>query len=215
MKKIIIVGAGGFAKELFGYIKHDIKTGFLKNTVVKGFLDISEESFLKMNVSSVYLGSEHDYLIEEEDCFLIAIGDVDLREKVIRGLERKNATFLTYIYSNVFIDSSAIIGKGVVICPFSMVNSQAVIGDYSLMNIYTSVAHDSVLGKNSVLSPYSTLNGNATAGKNLFMGTRSTILPNVVIGDNCVISAGTLVSKKMDNQCMAFNKLRASYLLKK
>lgn len=215
MKKIIIVGAGGFAKELFGYIKHDIKMGFLKNTVIKGFLDISEESFLNMNVNSVYLGSEYEYFIEEDDRFLIAIGDVELRGKVIKELKQKNATFLTYIYSNVFIDNSAIIGKGVVICPFSMVNSQAEIGDYSLMNIYTSVAHDSVIGENSVLSPYSTLNGNAKAGKNLFMGTRATILPNVVVGDSCVIAAGTIVSKKMDNQCMAFNKLRASYLLKK
>lgn len=215
MKKIVVVGAGGFAKELFGYLEQDIAIGYLKDTQIKGFLDISEDSYSQMNIDSTYLGSEDDYLVEENDSFLVAIGDVELREKVISKLEQKKVSFFTYIHSSAFIDKSAKIGLGVIVCPYSMVNSQAIVGDYSLMNIYSSIAHDSRVEGYSILSPYCTLNGGVRAGIKLFMGTRSTILPNIVIGNDCTISAGTVVSKNMVDNSIAFNKARASYLLKK
>lgn len=215
MRNLIIVGAGGFAKELFGYIRQDISLGYLENIRVKGFLDVSEESYNQMKIDSVYLGSEINYLLEEDDVFLIAIGDVRLREKIVDNLENMKVNFFTYIHSSVFIDDTADIGRGVIICPFSMVNAQSKIGDYTLMNIHTSVAHDSIVGKNSVLSPYCTLNGNVQTGKNFFMGTRATVLPNVIVGNNCVIAAGTVVSKAMEDKAMAYYKLRASYVIKK
>ncbi len=214
MNQLIIVGAGGFAKELHGYISQDIKNNFIKNAEIKGFLDISEESFLKMKINSSYLGNEETYSIEEDDHFIIAIGNIKLKEKIIQKLEKKNASFFSYIHSSVFFDDSSNIGQGVIICPFCMVNAQSIIGDFTLMNIYTSVAHDAYIGRNSILSPYATVNGNVKTGKNLFMATRTTILPGIEVGENCIISAGTIVSKNMDNYCMAYPKSRTEYLIK-
>ena len=211
MKKIILIGAGGLAKEIYGYIQEDIKHGLIQDLVIKGFLAPSKESFESLNIESNYLGHENDYQIELNDFFVLAIGDVLVREQVLARLEKKNARFFTYIHSSVFIDSSASIGKGVVICPFSAVNAQSVVGDFTLMNIFSSIAHDSEVGSNSILSPYATLNGGVKAGDGLFMATKSMILPNLVVEENCTISAGVVVSKRMKAGTLAYPKCRTVY----
>lgn len=215
MKNIIIVGSGGFAKELFGYIESEIKKNILKECYVKGFLDISFEAYQEMKIDSKYLGSENEYTIEDEDEFLIAVGNIELKEEIISTLLEKNAKLMTYIHSTAIVDLGAKVGEGVVICPFCMVNNQAIIEDYSMLNIYSSVAHDSKLGKYSILSPYATLNGNVNSDEKLFMATRSSVLPGVNIGKSCVVSAGTVVAKDMEDLVMAFPKARTSYMKKK
>lgn len=215
MKDIIFVGAGGFAKEVFGYITADLHHGHLSGVRIKGFLDISEDAYTAMGVESVFLGSEASYTIENDDVFLITVGDVGLRESVAKTLIEKGALFYSFVHSSAYVDSSAQIGKGVVICPFCMVNAQAFIDDFSMLNIYASVAHDSKLGACSVLSPYATLNGNVHAGSKLFMSTRSTALPGVTIGDECVVSAGTIVSKDIGDGVLAFPKARTQYMVQK
>ncbi len=214
VNNIIIVGAGGFAKEIFGYIQGEINNGLLTHYQVKGFLDISAEAFEEMNVDSEYFGSEDDYCIQENDVFLVAIGNIELKEIIINKLLAKNAKLMTYTHSSAIVDQDSKIGKGVIICPFCIINSQAHIDDYCMLNIYSSVAHDSMLGKYSILSPYATLNGNVSTGEKLFMGTRGSILPGLKIGMSCVVAAGTVVAKDMEDRVTAFPKGRTSYLRK-
>lgn len=212
VRNIIVIGAGGFAKELYGYIQSDISKGYLKKTKIKGFLDASCESFDRSNIPSTYLGKEESYDIVEGDEFLLAVGKIEVRERVINILAKRKANFFTYIHSSVIVDKTAEIGEGVVICPFCMVNANAKVGSYVLMNMYSSIAHDSVLGQSSVLSPYSTINGNVTTGRKLFMGTSSVILLGIKVGDSCVVSAGTVISKDMQDYCFARSEVKTSYL---
>lgn len=193
MNNIIIVGAGGFAKELYSYMALDIENKILNNHIIKGFLDISKDAFLDMKIDSLYLGDENNYQIEENDLFIVAIGNIKLRQKIINKLKTLNAKFFTYIHSSVIIAKNATIGEGVIICPNSIIQANAVVMDYCVINIFSSVGHDSTIGKNSILSPYCTLNGNVIAGDKLFMGTRSTILLGMSVGNNCTISAHTVL----------------------
>lgn len=211
MRNLILVGAGGFAKELYGYIKDDIYKGFLQDTVIKGFLVDFPEDHKKLNVIEPYLGKIQDCEFMTDDFIIIAIGENPGREKVIDILEKKGCQFYTYIHSSAFIDFSANLGKGVIICPNAMVNANTFVSDFSVLNIYSSIAHDSIIGYNSILSPYATLNGHVKVGKNLFMGTRSTVLPKVIVGDKCTISAGTIISKSMNDGALAFPKTRTIY----
>ena len=56
MKNIIIVGAGGFAKEILGYIEDDKQKGFLSNVSVKGILVDFIEDYHALNMNFNYLG---------------------------------------------------------------------------------------------------------------------------------------------------------------
>ena len=206
MKNIIIVGAGGFAKELYNYIITDIEKKVLNNYLIKGFLDVNEEAFINMKVDSIYLGDENSYQIGNNDEFIVAIGNIKLREKIIKKLKNLNAKFFTYIHNSVIVANNAIIGEGVIVCPNSIIQANAVVMDYCVINIFSSIGHDSKIGENSILSPYCTLNGNVSTGCNLFMGTRSTILLGIKVGNSCTISAHTALKNDISDGIIVQDK---------
>jgi sugar O-acyltransferase (sialic acid O-acetyltransferase NeuD family) len=200
IKEIIIVGAGGFGRELYSYILDDFAKGFLKGYRFKGFIDDSPENFKASKIEADYLGTTESYTFKESDRVIVPIGNIQVRNRIIEKLQNKGAHFLSYIHHSAFIAHDATLGEGVLICPNCMVQSQSQIGDHAVLNIFCSVGHDSTLGENSILSPYCTLNGNVHTGKNLFMGTRSTLLLGSRIGKNCMIGAHSVVKgKKADN----------------
>jgi sugar O-acyltransferase (sialic acid O-acetyltransferase NeuD family) len=200
IKEIVVAGCGGFAKEIIGYISQDIKKGIISGIKFKGVV-ISYEEYKKFDIGLTYLGNEHEYEIEENDYFIVPVGNIAIRNDIINILEERGAKFFTYIHPSAYIAPSCTIGKGSIVCPFCIINENARVGDHVVLNIYCSIGHDSVLGDNSVMSPYCTLNGYVKTGKNLFMGTRSTILMRVNVGNNCSISVHSFVkSDKGDNR---------------
>lgn len=206
LKNIIIIGAGGFGKEIFSYIQDDLDNITLKNTNLKGFLDDNEINFINTGLNnSLYLGKINDYKFSTNDYAIIAIGNIKIRNSIINQLIN-NTQFFTFIHSTSYVSKYAKIGKGIIVCPFCVIQPYSVIGDYCSLNIYCSIGHDSILGTGSVLSPYCTLNGNVKTGSNLFMGTRSTILLNNTIGNNCTISAHTLIDINIEDQYIIKSK---------
>jgi len=200
MKNLVIVGKGGFASELIDYINND-------EFKIKCFIEI----YLKEDKTEIYFYKSLDdneksiYEFDKKDFFVIALGDVNLRRKIITYLKTKNVKFANIIHKSAYINSSSILGEGLIISPFSIVNANARLKDFCTLNVYCSVGHDSELGENAVLSPYSSLNGNVKTGKDLFMGAMSTILPKVIVSDNCIISAGTILKKNLDNNQIVFS----------
>lgn len=198
MKNIIFAGAGGFAKELYGYIRQDMDSG-KADFRFKGILlkkGTPEDDFFGLPC----LGTEDDYIPEQGDVFTVPVGSIPVRNRIINKLEAKNAEFLSFIHSSAIINPTAKIGRGVIVSPFSIINASAVVGDHCVLNVYCSVGHDTRIGNGAVLSPFCAVNGGASAGDNLFMGTRATIFPGVTVGDNCSVSAHSFVKQdKGDN----------------
>ncbi|HIF9960441.1 TPA: NeuD/PglB/VioB family sugar acetyltransferase [Campylobacter coli] len=197
MKNVIIIGSGGFAKELYSYLKD-------ANYNIIGYIDIQKNDFYNLN----YLGNEDnfDQNLIHKAFFALGIGQISLRKKILLKLLDKSCNFLTFIHPKSFVSKEAKIGQGVIICPFVTINTDSNVGNFTLCNIYSSIAHDCIVGEGSILSPYATLNGGAKIGKNCFLSTRVSLLPHVNLGDNCIISAGSVISKNYTSDQLIFHK---------
>ncbi|NDJ26732.1 transferase [Campylobacter sp. MIT 12-8780] len=196
MNKLILVGSGGFAKELYQYLQNT-------DHEILGYIDKQKSAFYELS----YLGDEesiHQSFFKEAS-FLLGIGQVELRASIIAKLKARGANFFSFIHSSAIVASDALLGEGVVLCPNSMLNAGAQLEDFVLLNIYASVAHDCVVGENSILCPYATLNGEAKTGKNCFLGTGASLLPKARLGNNCVLSAGVMLSKSYKDNQLIFN----------
>ncbi len=208
MKNLIIVGAGGFGKEIYSYIIDNINNNVIQEYVFKGFVDDDEQNFISLNFPQErWLGTIDDYQYIADDYVIIAIGNIKSRNIIIKKLAKRKVNFYTFIHHSVFIGPNTKIGKGTIICPNSIVQTNANISDHCVLNIYCSIGHDSHLGEGSVLSPYCTLNGNVKTGADLFMGTRSTLLLQTMIGKNCIISAHTVVRGTVGDNMMIKDKV--------
>lgn len=214
-KNIIIVGSGGFAKEIYSYIKHDLRKGLLANVRIKGFIDKNLTTFSSSGISDNYLGDEFSYPISDEDYFIVAIGYTrnNLRKRIIETLENRGAKFFSYIHPNSFVSDDSTVEEGVVICPYCVVTGNAVIKKHAVLNIYSSIAHDCLLGEHAILSPYATINGAVKAGSELFMGTKAVILGGLTIGDRCRVSVGAVLTKNIEDDTYVFSRIKS--LLKK
>lgn len=215
MKNIIIIGHGGFAKEVFGYLDQDIKDGKVKEEIrIKGFLADREEDFLKSGIPSQCLGCLETYTVKENDYFIVAIGHMQYRLEKIGMAERKNAKIFTFIHSSTIILENNTVGEGSIICPQCVITSNAMIGKHCILNVYSSIGHDSILGDYSIMSPYSLICGNVKTGNHLFMGSKAAILPDISIGNDCVIGAGVMLNKDMEDNKSVFPKMKKFYLNK-
>jgi len=207
MKNLVFVGGGGFFLELFEYIQTDIDNRLLDNIQIRGFIDDTKDlrhDFCK------YLGTIQQYQPKNGDTLLITIGNACAREKIFEKFLKYACDFYTYIHPCALISSSATIGKGCIICPFSIVNAFATIEDNAVVNVHGSIGHESYVGQSCVLSPYAAVNGNARLGKISFMGTRATVFPGVSVGNMVTIDSHSYAKSDTDDQM--FVSSRSKYL---
>jgi sugar O-acyltransferase (sialic acid O-acetyltransferase NeuD family) len=201
MYNLIIVGAGGFAREVY----HWARDTFSNNSyTIKGFLSYNNKDLEGYKIEAGIIGNDEVYKIKENDRFIIAIGDIDIKKRAINKLESRGAKFISLIHPTSTIVSTAKIGKGVVICPYCLVSDDVELDDFVLLNTYSSCGHDVKVGKYSILSPYVALNGFVKAENEVFIGTHATVIANKKVGFKSKVSANSVVMRDVPARCMVF-----------
>jgi sugar O-acyltransferase (sialic acid O-acetyltransferase NeuD family) len=196
MFNIIVVGAGGFGREVYQWSKVSFSP---EEYQIKGFLDDNENALDQKGIDLPILGGiikhSKEYQIQVNDRFIIGIGDLSIKKTLIRALEQRGARFISLIHPTAVVSETAKLGRGVVICPFATISDHVTLDDYAMVNFYASCGHDSRVGKYSILSPYATLNGHAIIENEVFMATHSTVTINCRIGARTKINANSVAMK--------------------
>ena len=201
MYNIIIVGAGGFGREVYLWAKDS----FPKDQyTIKGFLDDNPRILDNYNININIIGNLDNYEIKNQDRFLFAVGDIDIKKSLIVRLKRRGAKFLTLIHPGAIVANTAKIGEGAIICPFCLVSDNVLLEDFVMMNVYSSCGHDVKVGSYSILSPYATLNGFVILEDEVFLGTHATVIPYKKVGCKSKISANSVVMRDVPANKMVF-----------
>ena len=201
MYNIIIVGAGGFGREVYLWAKDSFSKDQYR---IKGFLDDNPKILNNYNMDVDIIGNLDNYEVENQDRFLFAISDIDIKKLLIVKLKKKGAKFLTLIHPTSIVANTVKIGQGVIICPFVIVTDHAQLGDFVMMNIYSSCGHDVKVGNYCILSPYATLNGFVVLENEVFLGTHTTVIPYKKIGHKSKISANSVVMRDVPPNKIVF-----------
>lgn len=201
MYNIVIVGAGGFGREVYILAKDTFPNIKYK---IKGFLDDNLRVLDDYSMDIRVISNIDSYVVEEQDRFLIAIGNVDMKKNIITKLKVKGAQFLTLIHPTAIVVNTAKIGKGVIIYPYVIVSDCVQLGDFVLMNSYSSCGHDVKVGKYCILSPHATLNGFVILEDEVFLGTHTTVIPSKRVGYRSKISANSVVMRNVPPNKMVF-----------
>lgn len=185
MKDLVIIGAGGH-----GHVVADIAKCTNRFSTIS-FLDDSD-----INQVGQYLviGKTDSFAQKiKNSCFVVAIGNSEIRQKFQVLLEQQGATLETLIHPSATVSSETTIGLGSVVMAGAVINPNAKIGKGVIINTCSSVDHDCVVEDFSHVSVGSHIAGTVTIGKNCMIGAGATIINNVKICDNCIIGAGATV----------------------
>jgi sugar O-acyltransferase (sialic acid O-acetyltransferase NeuD family) len=209
MKKVIIYGAGGFGREVhrwaedFFNVQSDLKFyGFLDDGT-----DLSEFPELK----EYYLGKGAEWKFSDDQIFIVALGLVDAKRKVVQFLSSHDADFLSFVHPSAVIGSRVELGVGNIICPGCIFTTDVIIGDHNLFNLYTTVGHDVVIGSFNVFGAHNDITGNVNIGDNNFFGSRVSILPGKTVGSNNKVSAGSVLFRNIKDNMMVMGNPANSF----
>jgi sugar O-acyltransferase (sialic acid O-acetyltransferase NeuD family) len=198
---IVIVGAGGFGREVYGWAKDAFPSAQYR---IKGFLSDRPGELDGFGYEEKILGDDLSYSIQENDRFLFAIGNIEAKKRVGERMKLRAAQFLTLIHPTAVVAASACIGEGVVICPFALVSDHVVLEDFVMMNFYSSCGHDTRVGRYSIFSPYATANGFAHIEEEVFLGTHATVTANRKVGRGAKINANSVAMQDVPAGAFVF-----------
>jgi sugar O-acyltransferase (sialic acid O-acetyltransferase NeuD family) len=187
-ERIIIVGAGGFGREVLQWARHAWPEDVGK---IVGFLSDDPHALDGHVATLPILGTPDDFEPRPGDGLVLAIGIRGVRRQVAERLAARGARFLTLIHPTAIVADTAVIGAGTVICPYAVVSDAVRLGRCVLVNYHASLGHDADAGDFAVLSPYATLGGYARIGCDVFLGMHATAGPSVRVGSGSTVAANS------------------------
>ena len=196
MKDIVIIGAGGFGREvktIIDTLNKDHKVynflgyyddGIEKGKIINGFPvlgTLEELNRLKTNLSVV-----------------LGIGDPTVKSKIVASLSNNLLNFPTIIHPSVLIsDDEVTIGHGCVICAGTIITCNIKIGNFVTLNLMCTVGHDTTINDFSAFMPSVNISGEVLIDEKVYVGTGAKIINQLTIGKNTIVGAGAVVSRSL------------------
>lgn len=188
MSRILLVGGGGFAKEV-----HEIAN--LAGHEVVGYVADSEGI-----IDLPYLGGIDSIPVLQPkfDHIAIGFGAVDRRSlgrraQTIAQIERLGVTSIPLVSPHATISRGAVVEPGAIVAHGVVVSVDARIGSFAILNTSAIVGHDAIIEERSILAPGAFVGGAAKIGPDSLIGPNSVVLERRRVGTRVIVSVGSLV----------------------
>lgn len=190
--KLAIIGSGAFAREASD-VAHDL------NYHLCGVFSDFEPKF-----NQKWLGRFEDIqrCSNDFDQLFFAIGAVDRksvakRQKIVDELNIQRYQLANLISPKAIVSGSVTFGKNAYIAPGSIINTDAHISDFVIINNNSTIGHDVKIGSNTVISGNVFIGGNCEIGSECIIGPGANLLQGLKIADSTVISIGATVVRSV------------------
>jgi len=196
---MLIIGAGGHGK-----VVADVVACEGRHRVV-GFLD-SDTALHGTNVAGVpVLGGVNQLLKLKQKIrgVVIAIGDNAVRQRYSQEMIDIGMELITCVHPRASVASSAVLGRGVVVCAMAVVGVDTTVGDACVINTSAVVDHECVIGDAVHICPGAVLAGRVRVGDRAFIGMGAKIIQCVSVGAAAIIGAGAVVTVDLPERVTA------------
>ena len=206
MKKLLIIGAGGFGREVYTWLQNNPSNK--KEWELAGFLDDNLDA-LKPFGDFAPVSSIHGHQVDPQNVYVCGLGLPGMKNKILEPFLSAGAEFITFIHPTSTLGSRIKIGRGVFICPGVSISADIKIGDFVMIGPNSTIGHDAVIGDWTTLCAQCDVTGKVNIGNEVFMGSRVSIIPSKKIGSRSILGAGAvIISNVPDNVTMVGNPAR-------
>lgn len=202
MKKLYVYCCGGFGREVY-----ELAERINCNQKVWDEISFLDDKYNKNNINgiNVYKYSEiiknyptNDYEI------IIATGEPKYREEIYTKLIANGSKLATLIHPNVYINKNSIIEEGCIICEGAILTTNYHIKKCSIININCTIGHDANIGEFCTISPSCNVSGSVKINDKAYIGSGCNIRDEVTIGSNSIIGIGSVVTKDIPDNVIAY-----------
>jgi len=192
MKDLVIIGAGGFGREIAWLVERINQKKETWNLI--GYIDDGLAVDTEVNQYKV-IGDSNWLIGRKNDLYVLcAIGNAKTRKTIINKIEvNKSLKFATVIDPSVNISNLVNIGEGSMICAGNNITVNIDIGKHVIINLDCTIGHDVVLEDYVTLYPSVNVSGMTHIGTLSEIGTGSAVIQGVEITNNVIVGAGGVV----------------------
>jgi sugar O-acyltransferase (sialic acid O-acetyltransferase NeuD family) len=192
---MVVVGAGGFAKEILEtfFQRKELQNLFFFDDVSKA---TPEKLFDRFPILKSLDEVKEIFKATGDNRFTLGLGNPIFRYKLNKLLLSIGGRLTSTISPNTEIGSfGTTIGDGCNILSGAVITNNVTLKECCLINPGCSISHDSILEEFVQVSPGVRITGNCKIGSFSVLGTGAVVLPGIKIGNNVVVGAGAVVTK--------------------
>jgi sugar O-acyltransferase (sialic acid O-acetyltransferase NeuD family) len=198
-KRIAIVGAGGFAREI-AWLISDIaldrsQREHSETMKAVGFLvsDLTKVGDRDSGVLGDFSWLENNPV----DGLAMGVGNPEVRLRLGQELKRRfpGIPWPVLIHPSVRHHESCQFAEGVTICAGNIATVNVKIQEFAVVNLGCTIGHEASIGAASVINPLTAISGGVKIGTGVLVGAHVSILQYLSIGDHAVIGSGAMVNK--------------------
>ena len=194
MKRLVVVGAGGFAREV-AWLAREIGEYFIVGHVVSDRTKLGPRDSTVLG-DLLWLDSNPSSF----DALALGIGTPAARLKVASELANRHpaACWPALIHPSVTFDAeSTRFGPGCVVCAGVVATVNVEIESFAVVNLCCSNVHESRVGRGAVVNPGVNISGGVTIGEGVLIGTGAQVLQYLEVHNEATVGAGAVVTRNV------------------
>jgi sugar O-acyltransferase (sialic acid O-acetyltransferase NeuD family) len=201
MRRVLIVGAGGFAEVVADMLLRLRDSGEAVEPV--GYLDDNRSLYGKTMLGLPVLGDIASLSGIPHDSVVITIGNNRVRNRIFEQLKQQGQQFATVIHPSAIIPQDVSIGEGSIICGGVVLNTGTIIGSNTILSISCAISHHNHIGSHTHIGPGVNLCGGVTIGEGTLVGAGAVATPLCRVGSWSTVGAGAVVIEDIPDQVVA------------
>ncbi|SDZ41926.1 NeuD/PglB/VioB family sugar acetyltransferase [Delftia lacustris] len=196
MKKVYIIGAGGWGREVMVQMKDSLDHG--RHWTIAGFLDTRPHILDGIDCGAAIVGNPLSHIPQADEAFVCAIGLPRPRQQFSRPILERGGEFIhirTPYNTDGYLSVRVHLGIGCFWAPRVQFSPDVWIGEFANIHSGSIIGHDVRIGNYAQIGAMAFIGGGAQIGDYAIVHPHATITPGVRIGDGATVGAGTVVLK--------------------
>ncbi len=198
--KVAILGAGGFAREVWWALRDARAHNSVLRFEPVMFIDRVAHDFPLKGLPVCTLDA-----VPRDVLLVCGIGGMtDIKERIVSAARADGHHFApAVIAESARVGPDVRIGDGSILCAGVIATTDIHIGDHVALNLDCTVGHDTIIADFVTASPGCHISGCVTIGRRAYLGTGASILEHISIGANAVLGAGAVATKDIADSALA------------
>jgi sugar O-acyltransferase (sialic acid O-acetyltransferase NeuD family) len=197
-RRILVIGAGGFAREVRWLIE---EIGGEDGSVEFAGYAVSDLSRLGEHDSRGEVRGDLEWVREHRadfDGLALGVGTPGVRLKLASELlsDFPEDRWPSLVHPSVRIDrKTSTVGPGVLLCAGVVGTVHVALEPFCMVNLACTLGHEARIGRGSVLNPTVNVSGGVVIEEGVLVGTGAQVLQYLTIGKGATVGAGAVVTK--------------------
>ena len=195
MQRIVVIGAGGFAREVLDIFM--AQNAISPQYEILGFIDENPDHWdMMLNGYPVLGGFDwFDTQGKSELQVICGVGIPAVRRKLVQKATALGLHFCNIVHPTAVLTPFVELGEGVVVTAECIFTNQIKVGNYVHVNLDCTIGHDCIIEDFCTLAPGVHVSGNVHIKTGCDIGTGAVIIQGITIGEWSVVGAGAVVTK--------------------